>query len=595
MAFRTKEAELIEWLLDKPPEMSHIFQLRAALRVLPLLNLGFGSNYHKEWIDDLNLRFLVLGLAWLRTVLPAKCFDLTSASEIITLHGNPLDFPFSATIASIDELMRSRNKLTEILVRDINGILAASEAARLFGAKDGFDSKIFYSSPIDTRIEKFEDDFWYCIDYDKRRIDRGLNSKELATLNIWSVKSHLSLAIESEWNSLKRTLEPENPNLVNWFQWYEMVSNGHTPHSIESWLIDENSEFVFTDENWQKRVRHSIELIMMRVDPEQGELIPDQIENPVPENIVIPPPRPSAIEVEWKGDRLVLSNEPPIDDGNGDGAIAGLHVLKQTIRELVTEASHANIDRRIIDVLSKISGEIPDQFPSTFELHLIAHRRAVLDHYTPTVEAEWPTHLVAEFLAIKQNFSSILNQFPHWRDFQKNAASMALSDDNIRDVPDLIKTMARAMRNSEVAPVIDPGIGARLDEFNFEFAKAIDEGEFKSANQSWSLLRTKDQYESLLNILKPLAQKTLDWIKEFLKNSASISADYLVKTVVQTGEKFFLELQKSIINIGGKLGKHLPTSALLYLTSVLSSQFSWALTQNPWIMEVIRLLARVVH
>jgi hypothetical protein len=465
MAIHRLEAELEVWLSDKPQEMLNVFQLRAALRVLPFLNKGFDKDYSKEWLPNLELRLRIIGLAWLRTVLPQSYFRVSRESEIRTLHATPLDFEFTATIASIDELMLSGIPWEQGTVINVRGISAAAAAARLHAAEGGFDSNVFDGSSFDTSWKGVEREFWSLIDTDRKMIDRGWNAKQLAESPLWFINNRFRLESLKEWNRLKRIIQNEFSSSDYWIKWYEAVLNRKISPQLENLILNIIPDLTITDENWQRRVRQLIEIVALSADDESGELIPDTNNQPQSileiNTIINPKPiegLPSSYNFEISSNGKIKSQAgelseigPYFPSGRKD-YLNQVKAYKKLINRLIKdlEDNKYNCREEYIGCLRSAQEEFGDG--DEFE------NFAVIDAEIRTLIELWQFESQAVPVGLSRRFSVIIKQhygirafFPGLYSFYQSINQGAV--DGIAPIEALIKF--KEALNDELGPFID--------------------------------------------------------------------------------------------------------------------------------------------
>jgi hypothetical protein len=132
------------------------------------------------------------------------------------------------------------------------------------------------------------------------------------------------------------------------------------------------------------------------------------------------------------------------------------------------------------------------------------------------------------------------------------------------------------MRQRDIARIIAEEIPNCLDSLNVDWARAIDEGSLIEESHTFVNLDHYDRLESVINVIKALAQSTLSWIKNL---------------TTDMGNKFASEFNQSMIEKAGLIGRHAPTVTFGVLATVILQNFSWIASAHPWIDEILRLVS----
>lgn len=272
------------------------------------------------------------------------------------------------------------------------------------------------------------------------------------------------------------------------------------------------------------------------VEVARGEAKEEAGEEDIP---TIPAPKPSALEAVWEDGRLVLPAAPVVADSSPENAEAALKALKADFSELALDAEDdANIDKRAIAYLRRLGERIPDAAPSNFELHRIAQNETALQNYGRTVSDEWPKIYAVRYHALSLQFKRTMGQFPAWREFKIVAANGELSKVQVEAAPHAATEFAKALREPELANIVDEAIPAALEEL----AEMAD-----SAAQNPIELGKDLIVADLLAAIETIAIRIAEAALAFKQGTSRIAG--------KAWDEFAKNAEKSIIEQAGKTGK----------------------------------------
>ena len=258
----------------------------------------------------------------------------------------------------------------------------------------------------------------------------------------------------------------------------------------------------------------------------------------------VPTTRPAAIEPIWAKGRLTIPKKPAKSDLNKKKFAAALSALRAELGEFANDvANEANIDRRIVKFLKRLSERIPESVPPQDELFRLGHIEQVFASYVKTVDEEWPDFLASRYHAVVLQFDRTLRQLPLWREFKKNAAKETMNAEQIETSTALAKEVANLLRRNEARDFVDPAVPNSLGKM----AEVLSGEAPADAIEAGKELLAFDIIESINNTLKPIAEQALLFFDEYTRGMGKGFKKAAKKQAPIDGEKVFKWLRRFVI------------------------------------------------
>jgi hypothetical protein len=236
---------------------------------------------------------------------------------------------------------------------------------------------------------------------------------------------------------------------------------------------------------------------------------PSREQQPPEESLDVPPIQPAAIEPLWDGERLTISPRPAATDLKEQDFAAALSSLRDDLREFAEEIGRdANIDPRFLAFVHRLVARIPDELPTQYELFRLGHLTETFSGYNVTVRREWSDYLASRYQALALQFDRVLRQSTLWREFRRNAAKQALSDEQLALTVPLAQQTVDALRAEDAAEFIHQSVPLALEELALlspdsdDVIAHLDDGTIRFRSELLAI----DVVESINNILKRVAE-----------------------------------------------------------------------------------------
>jgi hypothetical protein len=249
---------------------------------------------------------------------------------------------------------------------------------------------------------------------------------------------------------------------------------------------------------------------------------PEQNEGASP---TVPPPKPAAIEPDWRRGQLVEPPDAITADLRPEDFLAALHAARadcvELVRDVRAEVDEAerlgrtpNLDMRPANYLERAASRIGDAVPSPMELFRFGHAAEALRHGLKAVEETWPDFLAARYRLLVAHLERAARQAPAWRAMLKNAADDAPPREVVEAAPWYAVEFAEILREAEavadepqlIAASIPDGLDA-LAQIAKERAEIAGSATPEIAAGAEAL--AVDLIDSIDNIVKKLAEAWL--------------------------------------------------------------------------------------
>ncbi|MGA9215908.1 MAG: hypothetical protein WBZ54_11760 [Methylocella sp.] len=562
------------WLRKRPREVSVAFTARAALRVLPVVQLEKRETYIRNLVLPV---FRATAISWAAAKYPAREKELATACRVAAaaLVAQSIGDTWGSGYAIAAS--RAAEYAAVVTIRDTasadsaNAATDAVDALAAFGAGVGhgfnLDDTAFGANPV-------VDAFWSAVSIDATQAEEGVAASVIAGSPLWPLHPLGPEPLASLWQDMKAALLAAKQGWEVWTLWYDDRLAGRITNEehelayvrIEEALWDQGPAIVNAE------IKRRIEAL----EPPQhvGQIHASSVahgssrasmtvtkhtpprrrqKEPKPSHIPeIPSQRPAALEPVWSNGKLVLPSDPASTDGDPDALVAALKVLRAEIAELADNADgEANIDKRSIIYLRRKAEGIPEHAPAQDELFRLAHAKEFLEGYATTVNKEWPDFLAQRFHALTLHFDRTVRQFPRWRAFVRNANKDRLTSERAAEVPAIAEVTVEILRDEDALEFADAAIPNALESLNAPLAPSIaDDGQPLDPIEAGYALLAEDVLESINNILKATAEGLL-----VCATSSKAAAKAIGATAKETAAGFASEARKSIVDEGKRLGK----------------------------------------
>lgn len=230
-------------------------------------------------------------------------------------------------------------------------------------------------------------------------------------------------------------------------------------------------------------------------------------------------------------------------DSSAASLSAALAALRAQVAELANDLDHeANIDKRIVGYLRRLSDRIPREPPPQEQLFSLAHAQEELEGYCTLVAKEWPEFFASRFLATTRAFERMVRQFPEWRAYVQIAERDRLDAGQREAAPTLAAAFAASLGGEDARANVEPEIAEALEAMSRALDAARDE--FREDHlPSAANTMAEDIVASIGNILKLMAETVLN------------AATGVAKTMTKAGAGYAKALGESVLDQAEKEGK----------------------------------------
>lgn|GEM_PF-1122503 len=500
----SKSDELLFWLPSLPLAQREYVAVataaRAALRVTPLMaDAQRGVGFENSTLAV----FFATAVARIAARFPIRAEELPFALDAAT----PL--PFTAAAA---HTAYAANAATNAANQATNGTNAAQSAAtaydgdlvHLFAANAAHvaNSATIHANVSDSAA------FWAAVSRDANFIAAGGTAQALASEPLWAGVDEPDWS-KKHWRRLRDALPRENGWQV-WIDWYERRLKGASDL--------EEIEFVFATVPKEER----------EAGPAAAnEWIKERLEELARRKPFVPPKLPATIEPIVANGKILLPPTAAEAELDSETLGAALIALRAQIAELVADLdAEANIDKRVIAFLRRLTEKIPRTAPTQAQLFMLAHEQETLEAYGKTVVAEWPTLLAGRYLATTRAFDRTVRQFPKWRLFKQNADKNRLTDQQRAEAPKHAAHFTAALREEEATHYVAGEIPDTFEEMCRSLNAARDDAREDRIGAGADTL-AEDAIVSIENVLKLVAETALAGVKRAANAGTKTGAAYV--------------------------------------------------------------------
>jgi hypothetical protein len=528
-----------------------VIAARAALRTLPLLSRGAGNRS-----DIALLVFRAASIAWLAASYPKRGQDapVSALYAADAARAPSIDARDAAHAAYAAYTAGAASAAADAAAAAAAAAPAATAAAAAAGAAMAA-AKVFSIESLPTAW------IFQNTQQDAEQLLAGMAAFRLTRAPLWSAGPPPAL-IEA-WAALSEQLLKEDHHGSIWIRWYDSVLSGGTTEEAE----DEALTDIPGELPWVKGAeavnaeiaRRLAELRPLQRSPDVlDQALENSIEPAPPESDLptVPAQRPAAIEPIWDAGILKIPPRPAKPDSSRRKFASALKSLRAELSEFADEISgEANIDQRFVAQLRRLVERIPPKMPRQDELFRIGHRKTVLESYAKIVQEEWPNHLAARYHALVLHFDRTMRQSPEWRDFERNAFRLNLTEQEISEAALLAKEIATALKDEDARRFVDPALPEAI-----ELLAEVPEPTTSQAKE----LLAADRIDSVNNVLKRIAEAAIVTTKPLASARAAAGS-----TLSKAGKGFATEFGKGLIRGAKKEGKRAGEDAVKWLRRIV--------------------------
>jgi hypothetical protein len=225
------------WLRKQPREVAFAFAVRAALRVLPVVQLEKRETYIRDLVLPV---FRATVVSWAAAKYSAREMELATACRaaaaalVAQSTGSTWGSGYAAAAS------RAAEYAAVVTIRDTasadaaNAAVAAVDALAAFGAglSHGFnlDATAFGANPV-------VDAFWSAVSSDARQVEEGVAVSVIAGSMLWPLHILQPEPLQSLWQDLKAALLAAKQDWQVWTIWFD--------DRVASYVRDEERELAY--------------------------------------------------------------------------------------------------------------------------------------------------------------------------------------------------------------------------------------------------------------------------------------------------------------------------------------------------------------
>jgi hypothetical protein len=224
----TNREECEAWLRKQTREVAVAFAARAALRVLPVVQLAEREGF----LDNIVLPvFRATAVSWAASRFSSHQTDLSAAADAAKIFNSARFFTNTGNASTIAVKAASRAATTTATSPSASTTAAtlatvtvgeAAEAAHSAGFSSGY---VHYSVAIADR-EAAASAFWSAVSIDATRLEEGVTASIIASSPLWPQPQSLPDRLRFLWEGLQAELLVAKQGWEVWTDWYEARLRG---------------------------------------------------------------------------------------------------------------------------------------------------------------------------------------------------------------------------------------------------------------------------------------------------------------------------------------------------------------------------------